>query len=351
MFNLIIEQQLEKDISLLEKEKADSLVREIKEFIDKENIIIPHETSSIIIKKVLATYATSHTYFGPVITEWAACLLERGLKEERQLIFLARDGIAPYLAAQILKKQHAPKYEKVVLSLLPISRTLAYSSTQLDEKICNSEVLVKEYVQRLKKRDPYLLQKYIIQETGMQRGARCLFIDIGFSGSLITPITEQLEHLDIDMRFHYLISHTSRRKVKRRRYEPRAFLAHKEKRPLAVVDKAGGNPAVHWMEDTHQSVYASPKILIQEACGQVLPGILKKDDEGTVYLEKGLISCKHNPEEFLMKTFGLKAVVDVVKAKGREFTQPSKEASEERRQHFTAFLEEFHQERKLLIRH
>lgn len=352
-------QQVVKDIAdHLSDDQQKLLWVEIEKFINAEKLIITTKEKQQIILKAMATYATSHAHYGPLVSEWAKSLLDTAVIEKRKLIFLARDGLAPYLAAGILKTLYDPLYNDVDLSLIYISRSVAHSSTLKDDKISSSDAIIGDYVQTLKHRDPYLLRKYILQETGMSQNDRCIFVDVGFSGSVINPITSQLEELGIDMQFNYLISHTTTRKVKKEKYLAKGFLADNEHRPLSVVDKAGGNPAVHWIEDTHQWVIESPKILTVNDTGKVVPAKVTTNDEAFQVHEllgPNPQTCKHKPEEYVIKTFGLKGVLSAVRAHSRADCDTMvawKSASEERRAHFSAFLSTLHtNQRALLIKH
>lgn len=354
--------QMQNDISqFINKSHQVSLWKEIATLIDNERFLLTPEQKQTCILKAMATYATSHHYYGPVVTEWAESLLDTALLERRKLIFLARDGIAPYKAACLLKSALAPKYDHVELQLVYVSRTLTYTSILLDDKISSSDEQVKEYVQRQKKRDPHILRKYLIQECHLKRNDRCLFVDVGFTGSLINPIVTQLEQLGISIRFNFLISHTSIRKVKEAKHEAKGFLAHNVSNPLEVVNKSGGNPAVHWIEDTHQSTLLSPKLLVEREDGKIVPARVMKENNDLIIKElfgENPQICRDNPEEFLVKTYGLRGVSDAV-AKAAYFTERKVEppvvhkvASEERRKHFGDFLSTIHStQRKLLIKH
>lgn len=353
----VLIQQMVKDIAEhLSEQKQKDLWVEIDQFIKDENLNIEQQDKQLHILKAMATYATSYSHYGPVITEFAQSLLDTSLLEKRKLVFLARDGIAPYKAAMMLKEANAPKYDSVELSIIYVSRTLAYSSTLMDEEISKSDTVVQEYVKTLKNRDPYILRKYILQETGLKEKDRCLIIDVGFTGSIIPPIIAQLEDLGISMRFKFLISHTSKKKIKLSKHDAKGFLAHREKRPLEVVDKAGGNPAVHWIEDTHQSVFMSAKILIVNEKGRIVPAIVSRSGEEFHVQElfgESPKTCRHIPEEFLLKTYGLKGVLDAVAPiPDPEPAIAYKEASEHRRQVFASFLSTLQtKQRALLIKH
>jgi len=350
--------QMVNDIgSCLPENQQQALWNEVEQLIKQELLQVEEKDKETAILKALATYATSNRHYGPVVSDWAESLLDTAVIEDRKLIFLARDGIAPYHVARILKASNLKKYGKVELSLLYISRTLAYTSTLMDDEISRSDVIIKEYVGTLKDRDSRLLRKYILQETGLKTGDKCLFVDVGFAGSIIPPVKRQLRHVGVDIEFCYLISHTTSLKVPEERYRAKGFLAHREERPLDPVDKAGGNPAVHWIEDTHQYVINSPKILIKNDTGRIVPATVEKVGEEYKVCEllgKNLHTCKHLPDEYLVKFFGLRGTLDACRSHTPVTQDPVawREASEERRQSFAVYLEELRsQQRQLLITH
>lgn len=338
----------------LRDEEQRKMWLEIEEFIENEKLEISEKNKDEHILKAMATFATSKAYYGPVVSDWAHSLLDTAAIENRKLIFLARDGVAPYLVCKLFKENEPEKYHNIDLSLIYVSRTIAYSSIQQDEEISSADSHVVEYLKTLQERDPDILQKYILQETSLKPGEKCLFVDVGFGGSIIRPIKRQLKPLQIDAQFCYLISHTTTIKVKKEKYRARGFLAHLEERPLDPVNKAGGNPAVHWIEDTHQDVLSSPKILIRESCGKIVPATVTVADGNFTVKKLHESSCKHRPEQFLVKAHGLKGVLEA--AKRHKFSNLTQEAwrpaSEELREFFAKFLTLLkNKERHLLIPH
>jgi hypothetical protein len=341
----------------LSKRRQKALQKKIHAFIRQQKLSLSRKKKNLLFLKVMATYATSYEHYGPVLTEWAECLLHTAFLEKRSLIFIARDGLAPYKAARILQKKAGEKYKDLSLSIVYLSRTLVYSSSGHEKKISSADSVVKEYVQVLGKQDPFLLKKYIQQETGLKKRDNCLFVDIGFAGSMNPIISEQLSSLNLDIKFNYLISHTKKTKVKNEAHRAWGFLAHSEDRPLAAVAKAGGNPAVHWLEDTHQSILNSPKILIKNTEGSIVPALVQK--HGDKFIVEELFApyaktCMDDPEKFLIKWYGFKGALDRVKK-----SKPSQNSkclwdgiSEEKRKIFASFLEELQsRKRRLLMEH
>lgn len=330
---------------------------EVEDFIDMEELSIREKDRDLCILKAIATYATSRTYYGPIVCEWAHSLLDTAVIENRKLIFLARDGIAPYITCKLLKEAFPDKFNKVEIYLIYISRTVAYSSVQLDEEISSSDKHVVDYLKTVQNRDPDILRKYIVQETDLKESDRCIFVDVGFGGSIIRPVKRQLKSMLVDAQFCYLISHTTSEKVRKEKYRAHGFLAHLEQRPLDPVNKAGGNPAVHWIEDTHQGVLLSPKILFQTDSGKIVPATVT-EKEGVFHVAplKGEAKqdCKSTPELFLVKTHGLKGIVAYAKSYQLSHHAPSpwRQASDHLREIFAKYLSKLQsKERFLLIPH
>jgi hypothetical protein len=345
--------QMSKDIEeCLSKEKQMELQEEIEQVISQQQLKIQDSDKHFFTLKALATYGTSLKHYAPLLIEWVESLLDTAVLENRKLIFLARDGIPPYEAALILKAKNKARYGTLSISLLHLSRTLVYFATQKEDKISLADSVVKEYALSLPARDPELLKKYINQETGLKEGDKCLFVDIGFAGSMIPFILNQCP--DIDAKFCFLISHTKSTRIER--YRAWGFLAHSEDRPLEPVNKAGKNPAVHWLEDTHQFIFKSPKILIQTQKG-LKPATVKKRDGGFVTKEifgEPPRTCRKNGEQFLVKWFGFKALIDAVKdAKNSPHPLEAwRVATEERRGLVAGFLSQLHSGQRLpLIKH
>jgi hypothetical protein len=349
-------QQMHRDINKYFTEEEELFLRkDIEEVIRKEELEIRPRKKELCLLKALATYATSYHEYGPVLSDWVESLLNTALIENRKLIFIARDGIAPYKAAQILREKFPNRYQNVSVHLVYLSRTLVYCSLGALEKISRADLVVKQYASSLKQSDPFLLKDYLQQEADLNPKEKCLFVDIGFAGSINPFVEKQLKSLSLDVRFSFLISHTKKSKVQEEKHRAWGFLAHSEERPLEVVNKAGKNPAIHWLEDTHQSVIKSPKILIRKG-SKIEPAIVRKEGEHFVVeelLESFVQTCRNSPGKFLVKWYGLKGALEAVKKhEVQENILPWKQAEEERREQIGAFLQELYsRNRFLLIKH
>ncbi len=185
-----------------------------------------------MIEQILAYYSRSYAVYGPIVRAWTEHLLEKAHRENKKLVFLARDGTVPYKMAKKLMErgEYREKYPNLTS---PGSIGLAYFSRKV---VHSSRELLKEYVKT---------------ELGLQEGDSCLFVDIGFEGSMIDTIRKELSGIEIE--FHYLISLTDRAS---------GFLATPDAH-LTSVSCAGGNLGIHWLEDSHQGALKSPRQLVK----------------------------------------------------------------------------------------
>lgn len=266
-----IRQGLYFDLQRLGSQEKDAIRAEILQYMEKKcpPERIPPQDRKEFAEKILAYYARSHTIYGPVVRAWTDYLLEKAHRENRKLVFMARDGIAPYkMALELMKKDaYRAKYPNLAkegnINLIFLSRRMVRNS-------------------------PELLKEYAEKNLGITAGDSYLFVDVGFEGSMIQTIREKLEGTDVQ--FEYLISLTN---------QATGFLASKD-HPLTSVNSASGNFGVHWLEDSHQGSLRSPHKLI-------------KDENGTIHTDS------HYPNkercvsrysfEHLLRKFSLRAVV------------------------------------------
>lgn len=275
--------QITKDLTdfVCEHRDLNSIKNEIHEFVNKEHLFLDKNPEKIARyeQQALSSYASSYMHYSPVVIEWAHSILETAMASvpPKRAVFLARDGIAPYEVAKILQKKYPEKYGQVPLSLLYISRKVKGWAIENEQ---NKQLLIE----------------YVKQE-GLKLNEKCLFIDIGFMGSMIMSIKELLKNLTPDIQFGYLVSHTQ---------NAHGFMANmkanKNEYKLESVQTAGGNTAVHWLEDTHQGVQNSPTKLFRDNMGIIRPFTASV---------KGHATCKEeSPKSYLHKYFGLKAIID-----------------------------------------
>lgn len=273
--------QIEGDISSFQgkPQELDGIRKEIDDFISHEELFKNKDPATIAKykRKALSIYCSSIQQYAPVVVEWVHSCLEtaKSSNPPKRVVFLARDGIAPFEVAKILKEKYPEKYGDVPISLLYISRT------------------VKDWMMSNPKNHEMFVE-YAKQE-GIEHDQKCLFIDIGFTGSMIEPIRELLKKVTTDIQFGYLVSHTQ---------NAHGFMANMEAK-LESVKAAGQNPAVHWLEDTHQGVVNSPSKLFRDTDGTIRPYFKNTAGHNT---------CKvHSPKSYLYKHFGMRAILDGAK--------------------------------------
>lgn len=228
---------------LTQKEKNDIRGRVVN-YMDTHPCNIADGDKEQVIQKAIACYARSSKVYGPIARAWTEYLLEKANREGKKLVFMARDGIPAYKIALDLMKQ--PAYQKKYPNLTPDRITLAYFSRNvINDSMSSSDKTA-------------LFKKYTTQELGIKEGDKCLFVDIGFEGSMIDKIRQLLPGVSAD--FEYLIAINNK---------ATGFIATKDQQ-LRSVPSAGNNLGVHWLEDSHQGSVASPSHLVEEN-GHVYP--------------------------------------------------------------------------------
>lgn len=237
--------------------------------------------------QILSYCSRSFTVYGPIIRLWVESLLAKANADKGNLIFLARDGIAPYAVCLKLFDEfnYAEKYPNLTkdnISLVYLSRKVISWTKQSGS---NTEIA----------------KRYLRQQIKYSETQRYLFVDIGFAGSMIDKIMQLVLDCGLieaqtysedpkKITFHYLISHTSKAE---------GFLGNLDK-PLEDVASAGKNPAVYWLEDSHQGNEKSPSELI-ESDGHIYPDTIIKGKQKL---------CSTSPLQSLLRQFSLQASID-----------------------------------------
>ncbi len=304
------------------KKTVDDLKNEIRAFIQTEGLFKGKTETQIerYVNKAAATYASSRIYYAPVVVEWVHSVLETSKafqkdpsSQPHRVIFLARDGIPAYEIAKELIRKYPEKYADIPVSLLYISRKV---KDWTNENEANKQMLID----------------YAKQE-GVQKDDKCMVIDIGFFGSMIQPIKDAFQDLTEDIQFGYLVSHTQ---------QAYGFMGNLTEKLDSVI-AAGQNPAVHWLEDTHQGVKNSATKLVQ-VNGKIIPYITDKFGQET---------CKVSSEKsYLYKYFGMQALMDgeeeldittdyLADTSNSYLLKQWKMATEESKGKFDAFLMEY----------
>jgi hypothetical protein len=166
----------------------------------------------------------------PIGIKWVHSLLEKANAEGKHLVFLARDGIAPY---QIAKRILANKqYQGLYPNLSSKSITLAWFSRKI---LATSE---KDFVLKYSK------------QVGIPEKKPLIFVDVGYKGSLIKPIQTLFSEVECD--FEFFISFTD---------EAHGFAGTNN-------DRLPGFPgtvclSLYWIEETCQGTTCSADTLVE----------------------------------------------------------------------------------------
>ncbi len=247
--------ELQRDFNRLSSDEQTRLEQDIRDYIDIKEIKGKFHVSSLekdeIVYHAMCYFARSQEIYGPVTVAWVEYLLEKANSENKKLIFMARDGIAPYkLALAMMEKED---YQKKYPNLVGENKiALAYFSRKLVDHAMSStdnKQLFREYVKQL----------------GMQDGDQCVLVDIGFTGSMIDKLRGLLP--DVDLSFDYLISHTDAAdgfiySSNDPRLQSDEFAAIPSIQSISYKG-AGSNYATHWLEDSHQGTTKSAKKLVK----------------------------------------------------------------------------------------
>lgn len=224
---------------------------------------------------ILLSYSRSKTVYGPVARAWTEHLLDKANKENRKLVFLARDGIAPYKMAR--KLMATPEYQSKYPNVVGINQVaLGYISRKVMESLSKSEERCA------------IFQEYAEKEIGIKKGQSCIFVDVGFAGSMIAPIRGKLPNSKID--FEYLISLTDK---------ANGYITAIN-RKIYPDTWAGQNPGSHWLEDTHQGNFKSPSELVK---------VEERIYPNTIIPKKKQYCTEPNSLESMIRKFSQKAIV------------------------------------------
>lgn len=284
---------IQQDVGLLTPKELESATAKIQELMKRVELPDSNpEAINELEQKALATYSRSIHYYAPVAVKWTEHLLEKANKEGRKVVFMARDGSVPYKIAKSMLKDE--KYQQRYPNLKESDISYAYLSRKIVQDCKNKGVEGSE-----------LMQEYMTQ-LGLQKGDRCLFVDIGFTGSMIDGIRAMLapQELDIDFEFLYSFSPKANGFVSQETREeviekvPDMEGIEKIKRVFHSINKR----SIHWLEDTHQGVIKSPSHLVKH--------------EGKIYPNTNLpghrMTYLSQPEDYLLRKIGQIAATDIL---------------------------------------
>lgn len=263
------------DLNRLSPLEKAAIQAEISKYVEQHGPDLSPKQKQEYVFKTMVSYARSNKIYGPIVRAWTEYLLVKANKENKKLVFMARDGIAPYKMAR--KLMATAEYQKKFPNLnVDRDIILGYFSRKGIKSSTTSEDNQK------------LFQEYVEKELGIQKGDRCFFVDVGYAGSMIDDIKGLLPDVEID--FEYCISMTEKAK---------GFIAREDSR-LNAVSSAWANPGIHWIEDAHQGNEKSSSGFVKVG-DHVYPNTKQPDKKQYCSDPKSL--------EYLIRKFSQRAVV------------------------------------------
>jgi hypothetical protein len=238
---------IESDLARIKPQEKDALHQQLETYFQKHEDHfgkLTSEEKADITLRVASQCARSQDVFSPIARQFVDQLLETANKEGRKIVFMARDGIVFYEIAKELMKQpeNVEKYpnlaNKDAIVLGYFSRALIDHADSSDE-------------------NKAIFKRYISENLGIQPKEKCIFVDIGFAGSMVAPIRGMLPENEID--FEFLIATSNRAK---------GFLGTMDQ-PLENFTSEKHNLGTRWMEETHHGTLASGKKLFVDLDGKV----------------------------------------------------------------------------------
>jgi hypothetical protein len=278
-------QDIEITLNLLPKEEVEHLKDNVKEFIAEKQLNIPEKFLERTVSIAAACYIRSHMMYGPVALKWVDYLLQKANQEGKKIVFMARDGSAPYkIASELLHKypERYPNMNKDQLIYGYFSRKIIDNSKK-DEA---GKALFLDYIKQL----------------GVQEKDKCIFVDIGFSGSMVDPIKTMVAPLNLETEFEFLFSLSNKAHgfVENEPVQRPPRPEYGESQPFTVypVNEVG----VHWLEDSHQGTIQSPTRLVKMD-GKIYPDTHTPKEKKTF---------RHEPQNYLWRKYSQLGAIQIV---------------------------------------
>lgn len=266
----------------------------IKESVEKRiaelNIPLDDVKKSEIVDIVTKHYLLTMQYYSPAVLKWMDSLLQR--KDERKLIFLARDGIIFHEVATILLERNSAKYphaSKDKLAVAWLSRKSSkYAATQGD--------LAERYFKQL----------------GIQPNDPILLVDTGCTGSIKREIAPLIKN-PLECQFSVSRNPTIHGFWDNSDFSIQALAF--VKLPDDHEDAWANDPksANDWVEDTHSGNFISAEKLVEDR-GVIYPSPSMEwvdTDKGQQLVTKeAVVKDEKGLRDFLVREFGRKAIID-----------------------------------------
>jgi hypothetical protein len=248
-------------------DKQTTIKERIRNTISNELSGVEGSLRDAYVDIAAAAYGRCLESYMPIAIKWVHSLLEKANTQGKHLVFLARDGIAPY---QIAKKILANKqYQKLYPNLTSKSITLAWFSRKILAKAQRDFVL-----------------KYS-KQVDIPEKKTLIFVDVGYSGSLINPIRTLFS--EVECEFEFFISFND---------EAHGFAGTNKER-------LSGFPgtwclSLYWIEETCQGTTCTADALVEHG--------------GKIYANTNIpgqkITYKDNPLNYLIRKVSMWAVKD-----------------------------------------
>ncbi|MDP3792193.1 MAG: hypothetical protein Q8Q89_00475 [bacterium] len=233
-------------------------------FIEKHLEDLSKEKQGEILKDAMRLYEVSRDKVAPVVLDFARWCLERA-KPGQKVLFLARDGLAPWIAARLLVRQGKfPGITEDQLKYTHLSRNITWQE---------DEATLKQYLSQLGVED---------------NDEDLLTVDVGMFGAIHRSLQELYPQKKVTSL--YLISASRDEGIE-------GYLSDVKKGTSSIDPiwkSIPGNPAVHFLEDTFSGFYGSTQGL-------------EKSEDGTIKPQMGI---PYSRDVYLKRLAAIDGIVD-----------------------------------------
>ncbi len=275
----ITEFAIDTDLSRITSKEIIKIESDVNKYFDKHSDhfqTMSKSDKAKLTRLIVSQCARSQRVYGPIVREWVDHLLEKASQNGNKLVFMARDGLPYYEVAKRLMETAEYK-EKFPSLTRDGSIVLGYFSRNVVKSADGSN------------EGREIFRRYIAEELHIQPGDRCIFCDIGFSGSMVKPIRDLIP--DVQVEFNFLVATSNRAE---------GYLGNPSK-PLPHLETAASNMGVRWLEESHHGNIASATKLIVDDQGHVRPDTLSP---------KKVRFDEKFSQAYLIRKFCLRSLID-----------------------------------------
>ena len=210
-------------------------------FIEKHFDDIGKEKQEELLRDAARLYEVSRDEVAPVVLDFAGWCLEK-VAPGQTVLFLARDGLAPWIAARLLVRQgRFPGISEEQLKYAQLSRKIMWEE---------SRETIRDYLSQI----------------GVENdGGDLLMVDIGMYGAIHSSLQNLYPQKKAKSLF--LISASNQEGIE-------GYLSDVKKKSKfddPLWKNISGNPAVHFLEDTFSGFYSSTQGLERTEGGAIQP--------------------------------------------------------------------------------